>query len=555
MRAQRAYNQFDVDRAQRLPITKTNIVVSEPMPGDAKLVDEFAASLKPAVLGGLFKKMVEEMKLAGELGSLLKIEESIAKAVKEAEEAHRKEGLFAEKVESQDFWDTADEKIIAALGSFAESAAGAVGVRRQLFVGDAAQGVAFIELMRKRFDAVLMNPPFGLGPKSVAKYLNSQFVGSGVKELAASFYTRSLELLEPTGRIGEISSRTCFFLPTLADWRRDVVFEQSTLIAYADLGENILDGAVNETAAYVVQKGREVNATCIFGMFHREEQIDKALNELATCTLGPRVTVRLLTDLEVLEDRPLCYWTSNAFVRALPHLRPLGQGAADVQMGLAPRDEFRFSRLWWEIRQEEVGTAGTWLGYAKGGELSPYYSDVELVLNARDDLREIRAALNHKYPYLKGNLSWVLHPENDYFMPGLTFGQRTAFLRMSVLPAGCYFSVAGKAVFGRKQSSKALLQAINTPAAQFLVSLRRERLALDPQFQQGDVERMPWPELSDVAARKLEQWGHENTYLVQSVASFDETDHAFQRISIDGAASLASKVATESILRNEARAS
>ena len=85
MRAQRAYNQFEVDRAQRPPITKTNIVVAEPMPGDAELVDEFAASLKPAVLGDLFKKMVEEMKLAGELGSLLNATARIGALLKQAE--------------------------------------------------------------------------------------------------------------------------------------------------------------------------------------------------------------------------------------------------------------------------------------------------------------------------------------------------------------------------------------------------------------------------------------------------------------------------------------
>ena len=92
---------------------------------------------------------------------MLKIEESIAKAVKDAAEANQQGSLFAGKVESRDFWDTVDEKIIAALRSFAESAGGAGGVRRQLFAGDAAEGVAFIELMRKRFDVVLMNPPFG----------------------------------------------------------------------------------------------------------------------------------------------------------------------------------------------------------------------------------------------------------------------------------------------------------------------------------------------------------------------------------------------------------
>ena len=84
-------------------------------------------------------------------------------------------------------------------------------------------------------------------------------------------------------------------------------------------------------------------------------------------------------------------------------------------MGLAPRNEFRYSRLWWEISPAHVGIGRKWISYAKGGELSPYFSDVDLVLNAEDDLREIKADLTLKYPYLNGNLDWVLHPENKYF--------------------------------------------------------------------------------------------------------------------------------------------
>ncbi len=84
-------------------------------------------------------------------------------------------------------------------------------------------------------------------------------------------------------------------------------------------------------------------------------------------------------------------------------------------MGLAPRDEFRFSRLWMEVPTHRLGV--TWTGYAKGGQMSPYYCDIDLVLLAENDLYEIKAALNQKYPYLNGNLSWVLHPENDYFQP------------------------------------------------------------------------------------------------------------------------------------------
>src|SRR5208283_3310588 len=47
LRAQRAWKDLGVTAAERPRIHRTHIVVAEPMPGDAALVDEFAAQLDP----------------------------------------------------------------------------------------------------------------------------------------------------------------------------------------------------------------------------------------------------------------------------------------------------------------------------------------------------------------------------------------------------------------------------------------------------------------------------------------------------------------------------
>src|SRR5690606_33546149 len=47
LRAQRTYQELGVARDQRPSIKRINIVVAEPMPGDARLVSEFAQSLDP----------------------------------------------------------------------------------------------------------------------------------------------------------------------------------------------------------------------------------------------------------------------------------------------------------------------------------------------------------------------------------------------------------------------------------------------------------------------------------------------------------------------------
>ena len=56
------------------------------MPGDSALVDEFAARLDPPLLRDLFKKMVGENRLAGELGTLLRVEDGIAAELRRARE-------------------------------------------------------------------------------------------------------------------------------------------------------------------------------------------------------------------------------------------------------------------------------------------------------------------------------------------------------------------------------------------------------------------------------------------------------------------------------------
>jgi hypothetical protein len=89
MRAQRAYNDFGIPRDARPGIRKTNIVVAEPMPGEKELLDEFVAELQPRFLGQMVEAVFQKMQLAGEAGSLLKIEEEIADAIAAAYRSRR----------------------------------------------------------------------------------------------------------------------------------------------------------------------------------------------------------------------------------------------------------------------------------------------------------------------------------------------------------------------------------------------------------------------------------------------------------------------------------
>lgn len=281
LRAQRAWQQQGIKPADRPSIRRTQVVCAEPMPGEKELLREFVEREFPAAERGLFQTLLEaifdRMQLAGEAGSLLKIEDEIREAIDAAQSAwarRRQEtgALFtgeelnrisrqprldvlwdqlADLDPDANFWEAAEARLLTALKNFAEQAENGVGFRRRLFVEDAAQGFAFIDVCRKRYDVALMNPPFGDASLPSKPYIEETYgdtKGDVYKAFVECFQSR----LIPAGYLGIISSRTGFFLGQSEDWRTRVVLRLYRPIVLADLGIGVLDAMV-EVAAYVLR--------------------------------------------------------------------------------------------------------------------------------------------------------------------------------------------------------------------------------------------------------------------------------------------------------------
>jgi hypothetical protein len=274
LRAQRAWKDLHVAAPDRPRIQRTHIVVAEPMPGDAVLVDEFALRLDPPLLRDLFKKMVGESRLAGELGTLLRVEEGIALELRRArkqfvqqqettgflpgmEALPTQDSLDLSGIDDDRFFHEAEALIIEALRTFAETATGSASVRRRLFAGDAAQGVALIDVVRTQFDVVLMNPPFGACSLAAKTEFEKSYPRTK-NDVYAAFVERGIELLQPHGLLGAITSRTGFFLSSFQKWREEILLKEAPPVVFADLGYGVLDSAMVEVAAYCLEKGREV---------------------------------------------------------------------------------------------------------------------------------------------------------------------------------------------------------------------------------------------------------------------------------------------------------
>jgi hypothetical protein len=284
LRAQRSYQKLGLKASERPPITKINIVCAEPMPGEEDLLEEFIArelnhTPEQEAIAHFVRHVFARMKLAGEAGALLKIEKDISEALTSARQQWARQSQRAQDKQGQallftaaemdqfiggrqlrldfpnitdaEFWEQAEKRIVDALRHFAEQAVNGASLKRGLFSGDAAQGFAFIDVCRTRYDAVVMNPPFGDASLPSKPYIEDMYAdtkGDVYKAFVECFQDR----LVPCGMLGIISSRTGFFLGQSADWRERIVLRLYRPVALADFGSGVLDAMV-ETAAYVLR--------------------------------------------------------------------------------------------------------------------------------------------------------------------------------------------------------------------------------------------------------------------------------------------------------------
>jgi len=220
------------------------------------------------------------MTLAGEAGSLLRIEEEIRLAIVKAHALARKQSALKQKEMFADneprgaqqlefdlhgmtddaFWTEAEQRIYDALEAYAEQAENGGGFQRRLFAADAAQGFAFIDLCRKRYDVVVMNPPFGEFSLSFRDIASAQFAG-GSNDIITAFVERGAQLKASSGLIGAISSRSVFYAPTSANWRKEVIRPEGSTV-FVELGGGVLDEVMVEVCMYVL--GGNVRGPSLF---------------------------------------------------------------------------------------------------------------------------------------------------------------------------------------------------------------------------------------------------------------------------------------------------
>lgn len=247
LRAQRAWHDASVKAKDRPRIGMSNVVAAVAPPAEKELHQQFSASLD-MLDAELFEKTLQMLKGLPELGVLLRVERELPNLI---EKVYGKNiDLFNDR-EKAKTWEQIESDLRTALVEFSQEMKSTYQGR--LFAQDALQGLRLIDLCREVFDVVVMNPPFGALASGTKDQLSKAYPRSK-NDLLAIMVERGLELLRVGGRLGAITSRTCFFLSSFQQWREDIVLGSAPPVLLADLGLGVMDDAMVEAAAYVLEK-------------------------------------------------------------------------------------------------------------------------------------------------------------------------------------------------------------------------------------------------------------------------------------------------------------
>ena len=396
LRAQKSYKKLGLQPADRPTIKKSNLVVAEPMPGDENLLSEFTRSL-PGPISKLVRVIWDKMQLAGETGLLLKIEEELKKEIEIAKEEYKQykggstqASIFGgteetkaaemaaiygkEQKINKDFFDTAEEEVLKALKKFAENAEGEHTFQKLLFAEDTARGFAFIELCRKRYDVIVMNPPFGAGSNATVDYYKTNYSDWG-KNILCCFFSRMNEIVSIRGNVGSIFDRTVLIKSSYEEFRLNQLIGK--IKSVADTGWDVLDANVETTVFNLEEYSNSGSFIDLRNCDDKNKALLKSIKERD-------FLIRSSLQFNKLPNSIIGYDYSEFEIDFFAKNKNIKTIANGARQGHA-LNSFKHFRLWWESI-----SSLNWKNAYKSIEFSSFYSECREIVWYKDNGNFIR---------------------------------------------------------------------------------------------------------------------------------------------------------------------
>lgn len=442
---------------------------------DLHVSDEFYNFISDKVVRANLKKVVKDFSDATELGSIIKIDESIDL------------DSIEEVVAGLDFESGLD-------------VFGYKKIQKQIL-----KTLKIIKVMTTKYEAVVTNPPYmNKFDKTLKKYLRDNYKNYS-KDLFSVFIYHNVHQLVKGGYAGYMTPLVWMFIKTYEALRHDIInnFKIDSLI---QMEYSAFEEATVPIDTFVLKNSDDKIGTYLRlsnfkgGMTIQEQKVLEAISDR---------TVKYLyhtdqSNFDKIPGSPIAYWISeNSF--KLFSKKKLGD-ISQTRLGMATSDNKRFVRFWYEIDLNNIGfdyknrqaaeeSAKKWFPYDKGGEFRKWFGNNYLVVDWEKDGIAVRNFKNkngkvrsHNY-----NLDYI-------FKSGLTWSALTSGnLSIRYTMSGHLFDNAGSKLFTNNSNIFKILGYLGSVVSNYYVSILNPTMNIQP----GTISELPYVNNNDIAIDKL----------------------------------------------------
>lgn len=268
-------------------INDHNLACADVMPFSAADLGRFIIEMRFAnpIFERMLRKIREQLVDISQVGSLLRIEKELHELVEEEKRKNQNkrqakyghlegEPSFLAEFEDSDsegeYYSYLETQLIQALDFFRKNAADQ-GEDVRFFTGEAAKSLRILDLMMRRYDCVVANPPY-MSRRNMNDTL-AGFLADHYKEakgdLYAAFIARCAELTNEKGRVGMITQQSFMFISSYEKLRTGLLNEFA-IESMAHTGPH----------AFPEIKGEKVNTTAF--VLRREPDTARRANSVGT---------------------------------------------------------------------------------------------------------------------------------------------------------------------------------------------------------------------------------------------------------------------------------
>lgn len=329
-----------------------------------------------------------------------------------------------------------------------------ISMFREIVLNSVLPLIQVSEVMAKKYDVVVTNPPYMAVSNAGAKvndYVKKNFPDSKA-DMFAVFIERCGQMVKKNGYQAMITQHAWMFLSSFEKLRTKLLAVD--IVNMAHLGARAFEeigGEVVQTTSFII---RRTHVTDYTGEYCRLTEPTSQQGKEDMFLSGENRYAAVQSNFSKIPGSPVAYWVSNNLLDAFQSGIRL-KDSGDTRQGMATSDNNRFLRFWYEVphpiigfnyaNAEDASKSGMkWFPYNKGGAYRKWYGNQDYVINYEHDGLEVKAYATSLYK----SASRTIKSMSEYFKPCLSWSKVTTVdIAFRFYPVGFIFDVAGCCIF------------------------------------------------------------------------------------------------------------